>query len=119
MPGEEGDADFPGLWQGLLAEEDGDDEGTFRKSGNQKGLHEHFARCTRIAADGFAGFEADETEGDSGTESGTGDGDVSSHFSRMCWLVFGIDLEPPTVFAMVRDPKWVSGCARPLPRECT
>jgi hypothetical protein len=56
---------------GLFAHQDGDDERAFRESGDEERLHEHFAGCTGVAADSFAGFEADETEGDGGTECGT------------------------------------------------
>lgn len=66
---------------GLFAHQDGDDECAFRESSDQERLDEHFAGRAGIATDGFAGFEADESEGDGGAERGAEDGDVTCHVS--------------------------------------
>lgn len=94
------------LEAGLFTQQDGDDECAFRKCGNQKRLHEHFAGGTGVATHGFTGFESDESEGDGGTECGTQDGDVSFHVYLMCWCLvvqgFGT---PRSRYATVRLPK--------------
>jgi len=49
--------------RGLFAHQDGDDDGAFCQCSAQERLHKHFAGCTGVPANGFGGFEADESEG--------------------------------------------------------
>lgn len=74
----------------LFTEQDRDDQRAFRESGDEERLNQHFTGSAWVAADSFASFEADESEGDGGTESGAGDGDVTSH---CIWVVLCVSVD--------------------------
>lgn len=70
-------------WAGL-AHENGNEGHTFHKSCKKDGNGKNLTEGSRIAADGFGGFHANDTNADTGTEnSQTGLGD-SAHSGGVC-----------------------------------
>lgn len=75
----------------LFAHEDRDDQRTFCKCSTEQRLHKNFARSTRIAANSFSGFEADQTKSECGSESGACDTNITSHFLGQVVFVQGFE----------------------------
>ena len=67
---------------GLLREEEREDAETFGERHTDDGLDEDLAGRAGVAADGFGGLLADETDADGAAEETEGAGDVTSEFSE-------------------------------------
>jgi len=66
----------------LFVDEESDKEDPFRQSCEDDGVHQNRGGGTRIAASGFCGLGAEQTDAESGTEGGKGDVDVPLDISK-------------------------------------
>ena len=63
-------AGYPPAGVEELLDENGDEEGTFDERCKNDGEREDRAGCTRVAAGGFSGFRAEESDAESGADGG-------------------------------------------------
>ena len=73
-----GEAGTPPVRNNCLGEEERENAETFGERHTDDGLDKDLAGSAGIAADGFGGLLADETDADGGAEETKGAGDVAS-----------------------------------------